>query len=62
MYYLIKWVGWLSEYSSYEPAAYLANAPDAIRTYERKLKRKRRPKVEDSDDNDEVTAVKRVRQ
>ena len=57
VYYLVKWVGWPSEYNSYEPAAYLANAPDTIRAYERKLKRKRRLK----DDDDEETAVKRAR-
>ena len=40
IYYLVKWVGWPSECNSYEPAAHLANAPDAIATFERKLKRK----------------------
>ena len=42
MHYLVKWAGWPSEYSSYEPAAHLANAPDAIAAFERKLKRKRK--------------------
>lgn len=40
-YYLVKWAGRPSEYNSYEPAAHLANAPDAVAAYERKLKRKR---------------------
>ena len=26
VYYLVKWAGWPSEYNSYKPAAYLANA------------------------------------
>ena len=58
VHYLVKWVGWPSEYNSYEPAAHLANAPDAIRAYERRLKRKRRSK--DEDDAKE-TPVKRAR-
>ena len=37
MYYLVKWVGWLSEYNSYEPAFHLANAPDVITAFERSL-------------------------
>ena len=41
MHYLVKWVGWPSEYNSYEPADYLANAPDAVAAFERRLKRKR---------------------
>ena len=47
MYYLVKWVGWPSEYNSYEPAFHLANAPDVMAAFERKLKRKRK----DDDDN-----------
>ena len=56
MQYLVKWVGWPSEYNSYEPAVHLANAPDAIRAYERKLKRKR-PKDDDGDDDDSLMAI-----
>ena len=51
IYYLIKWVGWLSEYNLYEPAIYLVNAPDVITAYERKLKRKRKS----DDDGDALT-------
>ena len=42
VHYLVKWAGWPSEYNSYEPVAHLANAPQAIAAFERKLKRKRR--------------------
>ena len=42
LYYLVKWTGWPSEYNLYEPALYLENAPDAIRAFERKLKRKQK--------------------
>jgi hypothetical protein len=41
IHYLVKWTGWPSEYNSYEPANHLENAPQAITTYENKLKRKR---------------------
>src|SRR5207247_11104150 len=41
MYYLVKWVGWPSEYNSYEPATHLTNAPEAVAAFERRLKRKR---------------------
>ena len=54
--YLVKWAGWPSEYNSYEPAAHLANAPDAIRAFERKLQRKRKP-----DDESKEPAAKRRR-
>ena len=40
IYYLIKWVGWPSEYNLYEPAVYLANVLDVMAVFERKLKRK----------------------
>ena len=40
VYYLVKWTGWPSEYNSYEPVAYLTNAPQAIVSFERKRKRK----------------------
>jgi len=53
MHYLVKWVGWPSEYNSYEPADYLANAPDAVAAFERRLKRKRT--------GDGVRGVKRAR-
>jgi transposase InsO family protein len=54
MHYLVKWAGWPSEYNSYEPAFHLANAPDAIAAFERKLKRKRK-------DNDDDGPAKRAR-
>jgi hypothetical protein len=38
---LVKWATWPSEYNSYEPAAHLAKAPEAVAAFERKLKRKR---------------------
>ena len=41
VHYLVKWVGWPSEYNSYKPAVHLANAPNAITAFERRLKRKR---------------------
>src|SRR5437667_9159608 len=49
VHYLVKWAGWPSEYNSYEPAAHLANAPQAIAAFERKLKRKRKDSNEDDD-------------
>ena len=55
MYYLVKWAGWPSEYNLYEPAAHLANVPDVMAAFERKLKRKQR------NDNDEETTGKRAR-
>ena len=55
VYYLIKWVGWLSKYNSYEPAFYLTNAPDVITAYERKLKWKRKS------DDDGDAPMKRAR-
>ena len=42
LYYLVKWTSWPSEYNFYELASYLENAPDAIRAFERKLKRKQK--------------------
>ena len=52
VHYLVKWAGWPSEYNSYEPAAHLANAPNAICAYERKLKHKRK---DNNDNNEPVT-------
>jgi len=40
--YLVKWAGWPSEYNTYEPAIHLENAPQAVASFERKLKRKRK--------------------
>ena len=40
--YLVKWIGWPSEYNSYEPVNYLTNALKAVAVYEWKLKRKRK--------------------
>jgi len=42
VHYLVKWATWPSEYNSYEPAAHLANAPEAIAAFERKLKHKQK--------------------
>ena len=39
---MVKWIGWPSEYNSYELVDYLTNTPKAIAAYERKLKRKRK--------------------
>ena len=44
---MVKWIGWPSEYNSYELINYLINTPKAIAVYERKLKRKRK----DGDDS-----------
>ena len=41
IHYLIKQAGWPSEYNSYEPIDYLANALDAVAAFERRLKRKK---------------------
>jgi Chromo (CHRromatin Organisation MOdifier) domain len=49
IHYLVKWAGWPSEYNSYEPAVHLANAPQAIATFERKLKRKRKRANDDEE-------------
>ena len=38
VHYLVKWVGWLSKYNSFEPATHLVNASHAIETFEKKLK------------------------
>ena len=43
-HYLVKWVGWPSEYNSYEPASHLVNASRAVAAFEQKLKRKRKKK------------------
>ena len=42
IHYLIKWVGWPSEYNSYEPTKHLVNAPEAVASYEQKQKRERK--------------------
>ena len=57
IHYLVKWAGWPSEYNSYEPAAYLVNAPQAIADYEQKQKCKHWWK---KDDDEEGTAPKRA--
>ena len=42
-YYLVKWIGWPSEYNLYEPEEYMGNARQAIRRFEQQFaKRKRR--------------------
>ena len=59
LYYLVKWTGWPSEYNSYEPASYLENAPDAIRAFERKLKRKQKARQDEDDDEAPLRPLKR---
>jgi len=56
VHYLVKWVGWLSEYNTYEPASHLGKAPKAVADYKHKLKRKKAKQmkkaaqmIEDSD-------------
>ena len=41
IHYLIKWIGWPSEYNLYEPATHLTNAPEAVAAYKQRLKHKR---------------------
>ena len=41
VHYLVKWAGWPSKYNLYEPTAHLANAPQAVATFEWKLKQKK---------------------
>jgi len=42
IHYLVKWAGWPSEYNSYEPAAHLAKALQAVAAFEHKLKHKQK--------------------
>ena len=65
LYYLIKWVTWLLEYNSYEPASHLIGALRAIANYEHALKRKRKEvraagQIENPTD-DETAPRKRAR-
>ena len=55
VHYLVKWTGWPSEYNSYEPIHHLVNAPKAIASFERKLKRKKKAAkaADDTDDADD---------
>ena len=59
LHYLVKWTGWPSEYNSYEPASYLENAPDAIRAFERKLKRKQKARQDKDNDKAPSRPLKR---
>jgi len=61
LHYLVKWDGWPSEYNSYEPAAHLANAPGAVTSFEKKLKRKRKGKKNAENDDDNEPPAKRAR-
>ena len=56
MYYLVKWASQPSEYNSYEPASYLANALKAIVDFKRKRKRIETKAVDNNED--EVTNLK----
>jgi hypothetical protein len=40
-HYLVKWVGWPSEYNTWEPIDHMKNASGAIRQFERGRKRHR---------------------
>jgi hypothetical protein len=40
LHYLIKWMGWLSEYNSWEPTEHLAMAPKKIQEFKRARKQK----------------------
>ena len=52
-HYLVKWAGWPSEYDSWEPAEYLANARRKVREFENAQKKKRkRGNDSDSDGSD----------
>ena len=61
VHYLVKWAGWPSEYNSYEPAAHLANAPQTVKAFERRLKRKRRDDGDDDEDGPAPKARRRGR-
>jgi len=50
IHYLVKWAGWPSEYNSYEPADHLANAPQAVASFERKQKLKQKQKRKNDDE------------
>ena len=39
--YLVKWLGWPSEYNQWVPEADIVNVIDKIRSFERSRKRKR---------------------
>jgi len=53
-FFLVKWVGWPSEYNSYEPEEHMENAQGAIRAFERKRKK-------DKADGEQGAANKRKR-
>ena len=59
--YLVKWAGWPLEYNSYEPASYLTNAPKAVNDFERKLKRKRKEAVNNTNDKSTSPIARRKR-
>jgi hypothetical protein len=40
IHYLVKWVGWSSEYNFYKSASHLVGAPEAVVSFEHKLKHK----------------------
>ena len=42
IHYLVKWVGWPSEYNLYKPVFYLVNALQAVAAFEQKLKQKQK--------------------
>jgi hypothetical protein len=48
-YYLVKWVGWPSEYNSWEPEEHLENARKSVQKYEKSVKPRRRQKRKRAD-------------
>ncbi len=52
-YYLVKWVGWPSEYNTWEPAEHLMNASKLVKKFENAAKRGRKRKKSDDDDDDD---------
>jgi hypothetical protein len=40
LHYLVKWIGWLSEYNSWEPTEHLAKAPKKIQEFKHARKQK----------------------
>jgi len=52
LHYLVKWVGWPSEYDSWEPAEHLVGAPKKVKEFERARKRKRRRQADSDRDSE----------
>jgi hypothetical protein len=54
-YYLIKWMGWPSEYDSWEPEEHLENASEAVARF------KRRYRDAEADPDEDVAPRRRKR-